>query len=497
VGRLNHSRQISVGFFFDFRNEASGMARPSHEIKSAILSHLRTHAPDICRHWFEDIEPIDLDRGVLKLLVREAVQLKYLQKRCVSQFTEAARAATGHLITVRFVGESEARESVPPSAGEFAPGMNSLSPEDEMVLSPDYCFENFVSGPGNQLAHAASIAVAQKPGQAYNPLFIYSGVGLGKTHLLQAICQQTMRLYPSMRICYVSCEGFLTQFMNAVQNGRMNEFRQCFRKVDMLLIDDIHDLSKRGTTQEEFFHTFNALYQLGKQIVLSSDAAPNEIPDFEERLTSRFNSGLIARIDKPCFETRVAIIKSKAKLRAIDLPEDVASYIASRIDSNIRELEGALLTTQGIAAAKNVAISLQIAKEAIDDQAATRDGHVKPTVQAIIDAVTRYYDVKLSELLSKRRHKSIATPRQIGMWLARKYTHHSFQEIGGFFGGRDHSTVMYAISEINRRQDADSSLRNDLNRLERMLDAASSNEEAPAKLSILQGRSEQSTPAEA
>jgi chromosomal replication initiator protein len=238
----------------------------------------------------------------------------------------------------------------------------------------------------------------------------------------------------------------------------------------MLLIDDIHDLSKRGTTQEEFFHTFNALYQLGKQIVLSSDAAPNEIPDFEERLTSRFNSGLIARIDKPCFETRVAIIKSKAKLRAIDLPDDVASYIASRIDTNIRELEGALLTTRASLPPRMSPSRFRSRRKRLTIRSATRDGHVKPTVQTIIDAVTRYYDVKLSELLSKRRHKSIATPRQIGMWLARKYTHHSFQEIGGFFGGRDHSTVMYAISEINRRQDADPALRNDLNRLERMLE---------------------------
>jgi chromosomal replication initiator protein len=446
------------------------MARPNPDIKQAILSYLREHHPDICRHWFEDIEPIDIDRGVLKLLVGESVQLKYLQRCCTSPFTDAANAVTEHLLTVRFIGEDELHGRTPVADRfGFAPGMNSLSPDDEMLLSPDHCFDNFVRGPGNELAHAAAIAVAQKPGRAYNPLFIHSGVGLGKTHLLQAICQAAMRQFPAMRICYVSCEGFLSQFMNAVKDGLMNEFRHRFRRVDMLLIDDIHDLSKRGSTQEEFFHTFNSLSQAGKQIILSSDAAPNEIPDLEERLKSRFNSGLIARIEKPCFETRVAIVKSKARLRGLGVPDDVASYIASRIDTNIRELEGALKTIQGVAAIKKCSITLQLAKEAVDGQVASRSGNLKPTIQSIIDAVTHYYDVKLSDLLSKRRHKSIATPRQIGMWLARKHTNHSFQEIGGFFGGRDHSTVMYAFNEISRRQDVDPSLRSDVDRIERIL----------------------------
>jgi len=431
------------------------MARPSQEIKSAILSHLRQYAPDICRHWFEDIEPIDIDRGVLKLFVPEAIQLKYLQKRCVSQFTEAAHAATGHLLTVRFVGRDDPPDSAPRrSPEEFSPGMNSLSPDDEMILSPDFCFENFVSGPGNQLAHAASVAVAQKPGNAYNPLFIYSGVGLGKTHLLQAICQQAMRRNPSLRICYVSCEGFLSQFMNAVANGHMNEFRQRFRKLDMLLIDDIHDLSKRGTTQEEFFHTFNALYQLGKQIVLSSDSPPHEIPELEERLVSRFSWGLVTMIEKPCYETRVAIVRKKAEIRGIKVPDDVVCYIAAQIESNTRELEGALTKVCSMANLTDQPLTLELAQRTFGDEQAAAAGP-QMSIQTINDAVTRFYSVKLSDLQSKRRHRSITVPRQLCMYLARQHTTYSLEEIGGYYGGRDHTTVMHAIRTVEDRMGQD------------------------------------------
>ncbi|TVQ54393.1 MAG: chromosomal replication initiator protein DnaA [Phycisphaerales bacterium] len=344
-------------------------------------------------------------------------------------------------------------------------GVTTLNPDEEMVLSPDFTFDQFIVGPNNQLAHAAANAVARKPGRAYNPFFIYGGHGLGKTHLLQAICQQAMQLHNPMRIYYISCDGFMTQFMEAVQEGQMREFRHRFRNVDMLVIDDIHDLSKRGQTQEEFFHTFNALYQAGKQLVLSSDAPPDQIPDLEERLSSRFNSGLVASMLKPSFETRVAILKSKAKLQGLALSDDVASYMAARIDTSIRDLQGRLNSLQHLASISSRTIDLELAKEVLEEFSSARSEQRDPPIHQIMDEISRYYGVKLSDLLSKRRQKSIAGPRQVGMWLARQHTRHSLEEIGSYFGGRDHTTVMHAIRSIESRQAEDPSLRHDVNQL--------------------------------
>jgi chromosomal replication initiator protein len=426
----------------------------------------------MCRHWFDEIEPVELSSGTLKLLVHELVQLRYLQRCCVQPFREAAQAVTGRLLAVRFVGDAElaqeqqaAEEDGADAEGDGGGDRLASMAEDYMLLSPDYCFENFIVGPGNRLAHAAAVAVAGKPGRAYNPLFIHGGVGLGKTHLLQAICQAAMRGNPHLRIYYTSCNGFMTQFMDAVQAGQMSDFRHHFRRTDLLLIDDIHDLSNRDRTQEEFFHTFNSLYQAGKQIVLSSDAPPHQIPDVEERLTSRFNCGLVAEIERPSFETRVAIVNTKATLRGIDLQDDVSSYIAAKIDTNIRELEGALVKLQGLAMVNGAPIDLDLAKQAIGEQTATT-ASPHPTIQNIIDAVTTYYDVKLTDLLSKRRHKSIALPRQVAMWLARRHTRYSLEEIGGYFGGRDHTTVMHAIRAVDTRRDLDTSIDHDVSRLE-------------------------------
>jgi chromosomal replication initiator protein len=342
--------------------------------------------------------------------------------------------------------------------------------DEQVILSPDYCFDSFVVGPGNRLAHAAAMAVAGKLGRAYNPFFVHGGVGLGKTHLLQSICQMVLRQQPTARISYISCNTFMDGFHECVKAGRMNEFRHRFRNVDLLVIDDIHFLSKHEQTQEEFFHTFNALHQAGKQIVLSSDAAPSEIPDLEERLVSRFNSGLVARIERPCFETRVNILKTKARLHDMQMPDDVPAYIAARIDSNIRELEGALAKIRGFALALGRVIDLELAKEAIGaDPLQNVRGSQQPNIQAILDAVSRFYDIKLTDLLGKRRHKSVALPRQVCMWLARRHTRHSLEEIGGYLGGRDHTTVMHAIRTVDTKQRADDRLRADVERLQGLL----------------------------
>ncbi len=429
------------------------------QLKSDLLDRLHIENPTMCRRWFEDIVVMGIVDGTLLIKIQEPVQLKYLQRCCTQQFAEAAQSITGHLLGVRFVGEEDDaqghRSGVVSGDGPGgASVVSNFGVEEDMLISPDYNFENFVVGPGNRLAHAAATAVSNKPGQAYNPLFIYGGVGLGKTHLLQSVCQIAIRKYVSMRIYYVSCNGFMTQFLEAVQGGNMSSFRNKFRAFDILVIDDIHDLSKRDQTQEEFFHTFNTLFQSGKQIVLSSDAPPSEIPYLEERLISRFSCGLVASIDPPGFETRVAIIKKKAAMRNINIPDDVTTYVASRLDSNIRLLEGAITTLQSVAMLDNEDISLELAKRTIGNENKS-SAPTNISIQNILDAVTSFYNIKLSDLLSKRRHKSITVPRQVGMWLSRKHTRFSLEEIGGYFGGRDHTTVMHAVKTVNKKLDDD------------------------------------------
>jgi chromosomal replication initiator protein len=470
--RLGLSFKTRQAFF-----QGRRMTRLAPNIRDALLAYLRQNHPGLCRHWFDQIVPLEISNMTLKLLVRERVQLKYLQRCCVEPFTDAAREVTDRLVTVRFVGEEDAEDngrrgdSMGDGAGAEGPAERRLRESmlpDDMLLSPDYTFENFVVGPSNRLAHAAALAVAAKPGRAYNPLFIHGGVGLGKTHLLQAVCQAVLAAKDRARIYYISCDDFTMQFMDAVQAGQMSGFRQRFRSIEMLVIDDIHDLSKKDRSQEEFFHTFNALHQSGSQLILSSDAPPNEIPDLEERLVSRFNSGLVAPLDRPCYETRAAIVRSKSALRNVDMPEEVSTYVAARIDSNIRELEGAIQRIQALAHSENLQITLALAKKALSDEPAGLDP-AKPTIQQIIDTVTGYYDIKVTDLMSKRRHKSVALPRQVCMWLARQHTRYSLEEIGGYFGGRDHTTVIHAVRTVGSKRKNDPSLDGDVARLERQL----------------------------
>jgi chromosomal replication initiator protein len=437
------------------------------ELRSGMHAYLRRNHPEICRHWFDRISVLGVEGGVLRLLVDEPVRLKYLQRTCVAPFTEAAQSVTGRLLAVRFIGPdgASAEPVVTPDRGSHE---STVLRDEQVVLSPDYSFDSFVVGPGNRLAHAAAMAVASKLGRAYNPFFVHGGVGLGKTHLLQAICQQVLRQQPTARVSYISCNTFMDAFHECVKAGRMGEFRHRFRNVDLLVIDDIHFLSKHEQTQEEFFHTFNALHQSGRQIVLSSDAAPIEIPDLEERLVSRFNSGLVARVDRPCYETRVSILKAKARLHELEMPEEVPAYIAARIDSNIRELEGALAKVRGLALATGRPIDLDLAKQAIGGDPVSQ-GNPQPNIQAILDAVSRYYDVKLTDLLGKRRHKSVALPRQVCMWLARRHTRYSLEEIGGYLGGRDHTTVLHAIRTVDSKQGQDDRLKADVDRLQQAL----------------------------
>ena len=446
---------------------------------SAMLAHLRATHPALCRQWFEEIEPMGIDRGVLRLRAHSAIHRDYLNRQCAEPFRDAAQAVTGRLMHVLFLGPEDELAPAPaaengspaPGAGGAQDGDAAPAPHetivpraavqrapgvytDSLVINPDYAFEHFVVGPGNRLAHAAAVAVAANPGRAYNPFFVHGKVGLGKTHLLQAICLRIRQLRPESVIYYTSCDGFITQFMDAVQAGEMTAFRHKFRDVDVLVIDDIHFLAKRDRTQEEFFHTFNSLYQAHKQIVLSSDAPPEDIPDLEDRLVSRFKWGLVANVDAPGYETRVAILKQKARLRGMDLPEDAACYIASRIDTNIRELEGAIVKLQILASVEKRDIDVDLAKQALGEEAGRVERPMQ--IQVITDVVTEFYGVKITDLQGKRRHRSIALPRQVCMYLARRNTLLSLEQIGGYFGGRDHTTVMHAIKTIEDRANTDS-----------------------------------------
>jgi len=396
-----------------------------------------------------------LTNGVIQVTVPKPAQLGFCQGQCQQPFTSAAQQVTGRLLAVMFHCDNL------PRGGVFNEG------DQPHPLNPDYTFDQFVTGPCNRLPHAASMAVSDQPGQSYNPLFIHGGVGLGKTHLLQAVCQKVLDRQPDARILYLSCDSFINQFINAVESGEMNQFRFRYRQVDVLVIDDIHFLAGRDRTQEEFFHTFNTLYQGHKQIILSADCPPSEIPELEERLVSRFNSGLVARVEKPCYETRVAILQKKARMRALALPEDVVCYIAAKVENNTRELEGAITKIQGLGLLNNNVIDLDLAKAALGDSGTPEQRRI--TVQQICEAVTKYYNVKMSDLQSKKRHKSIAFPRQVCMYLARRHTRYSLEEIGGYFGGRDHTTVLHAVRTVDADTKADAQIAEQVKRIDGQL----------------------------
>jgi chromosomal replication initiator protein len=323
-------------------------------------------------------------------------------------------------------------------------------------LNPKYRFETFVVGPSNQFAHAAAKRVGENPGVAYNPLFIYGGVGLGKTHLMNAIGNAIIDRNPDVAVHYVSAEGFTNEVVSALRHEKMGEFKDKFRNVDVLLIDDIQFIANKTATQEEFFHTFNSLYEKQHQIVISSDRAPLEISDISDRLRSRFSMGLIADIQPPEVETKVAILYKKALNERMTIPEDVAYFIATRVKSNIRELEGCLIKLGAHASLTNMPIDLEMAKRVLKDLISDEEKPI--TVDAIQKVVCEHFGVKLQDMKARKRTKEVATARQVAMYLAKRFTNLSLTEIGNAFGGKDHATVIYACRQIEEKKAKDPAL---------------------------------------
>ena len=366
-------------------------------------------------------------------------------------------------------------ESSPTISGVVSQGNGSASVQEsrrmlaESPLNKDYTFDQFVVGASNQLSHAAALAVGQNPGRAYNPLFIHGNVGLGKTHLLQSISHAIRKRGHLSRVVYLSCEEFTNRFITAIQSRKLPEFREHYRAADALVIDDVQFLMGKEKTQEEFFHMFNDLYNSQKQIVFSSDRSPVDLPTIQERLVSRFKWGLVTDVQQPCFETRLAIVRRKALMRMVDLADDVANFIAERITTNVREVEGAVIKVIGVAAITGRKISLGLAEEALQSVASSRSNQI--SIPDVISMITSEFSVTARDLTGKSRTQKVSLPRQIGMFLSREYTDHSLEEVGRYFGNRDHTTVLYAVTKIKKRSKSDRMFRELLTKLSSRLES--------------------------
>ncbi len=443
------------------------MATVDRSLWQKIIHEVVANGGNIIRPWFTQLQPLSLEHGLLEIETPGRKEQAYCRQHTSRLFTEAAQNATGRLVGVCFLTGAQ-RTDTEDVEEALSIAQTAGSTDEAQGLNSDYTFEGFVTGPCNRLAHAACSAVADSPGKTYNPLFIHGASGLGKTHLLQATCHRVMAGDSNIRVKLLTCETFVNHFIESVEKGQLHEFRYRYRHVDVLVVDDIQFLADHEQSQDEFFHTFNTLYQSQKQIILSSDRGPRDTL-LEERLISRFNWGMVAKIDRPCYETRVAILRKKARRRNIDLPEDVACFIAGTIDSNTRELEGAITKVAVLAQVNAQEINLELAAEALGGQNAPLRREI--TIDDILNIVTTRFSVRLIDLQSKKRTRSIAFPRQVCMYLARNLTRHSLEEIGGYFGGRDHTTVLHANRTIETMRTKDPQFQASLDRLSEEIQA--------------------------
>jgi len=427
-----------------------------------ILTRLETKVNRHCFYtWFKPTSFVGEDAAGVTVRVPSSIFKDWLVKHYSGVITEAAGEVRPSSVAVNFVAEAPFDSVAIPLGPNEAASLESVVPPPISVtpgpagLNPRYTFDTFIVGPSNQFAHAPCRAVAEAPSRSYNPLFIYGGVGLGKTHLMHAIGDYVLKHDRHQKLTYISAERFMNEMINAVRYDRIFDFRERYRTVDVLLVDDVQFIAGKEGTQTEFFHTFNALYDSQKQIVISSDRPPHEITSLEERLRSRFEWGLIADIQSPDLETKVAILKKKADAEAVPLTDDVAIYIAGKIKSNIRELEGSLIRLIAYASLTGQEISLPLAQEVLKHVLDVEERAV--TIEIIQKFVADYYNLKLIELKSRNNSKSIAKPRQVAMYLCKTLTHASLPEIGRSFGGKHHSTVIHSIRKVEglRKRDAD------------------------------------------
>ncbi len=431
---------------------------PATDLWNRVLDSLKhevnTH---IYNTWFGPLEPKSLDKKSLVLEAPHAFIRDWIEENYITTMVKSVQSLSGKKLAIKIVvGGGENEEPRVPEPGPVVDvvdtvithpsGYQNSSPNNRS-LNPKYTFDSFVVGSSNQFAHAAAMAVAENPARSYNPLFIYGGVGLGKTHLMHAIGHHVLKHNPSSKLCYLSSERFMNDLINSLRFDRMVQFREMYRNMDVLLVDDIQFIAGKERTQEEFFHTFNTLFDSHKQIVVSSDKFPKEIPDLEERLRSRFEWGLVADIQPPDLETKIAILEKKAELSGISLPKQASLFMAENTTSNIRELEGYLLRVVAFATIKKAKlISMDLVEEALKNFLDQKKKVI--TVDQIQKEVAGFYNLKISDLKSKRKNKALILPRHGAMYLTRRLTELSLPEIGRHFGGRDHTTVIHALQKV-------------------------------------------------
>jgi len=430
--------------------------------------------------WLRPIELLSFDGAILKLRAPNSYVRLWFESNFLGTLLKEIQEL-GHEVRVEFDADApddrpppELPVQAPPDPPPVLPrpvavvDHEAIAAPEAASLNPRYTFDTFVAGPSNQLAFAASQAAASSYPPKYNPVFICGGVGLGKTHLLHSIGHQQLANRPNARIVYLSSERFMNEYVQAIRTGRMHEFRRNYREgIDVLLIDDVQFLAGKESTQDEFFHTFNALHENHKQIVLTADRKPHEISDIADRLRTRFAWGLLADIEPPELEVRIAILRKKAAVEGVNLPDDVALYIASSIKSNVRELEGALIRLAAYASLSKKRIDLEFAQETLGS-AITRPREII-TVDGVIKAVASYYGLKPSDIKSERRHKSVATPRAVAMYISRHHTKDSYPDLARAFGGKHHTTVISAVQKIIEKVKDDASLRSEIHAIESMI----------------------------
>lgn len=410
--------------------------------------------------WIGSAELLEVTEQSIKIKVPSNLQKDYWKRNLVTKVVEYLYEYLGKEMTPLLVTEDEVAEV---EVSKMPRPQLNTRPQ----LVENYTFDRFVIGKGNQMAHAAALVVSEEPGEVYNPLFFYGGVGLGKTHLMQAIGHQLLELNPEANVKYVTSEKFANDFINSIQNRTSEQFRQEYRNVDLLLVDDIQFFADKEGTQEEFFHTFNTLFDRKKQIVLTSDRLPNEIPKLEERLVSRFEWGLSVDITPPDLETRIAILRKKADANLLDIPNDTLSYIAGQFQSNIRELEGALVRVQAYATMHGREITTSLAADALKSLIRSSDREI--TVEKIQEETAKHFQISVKELKGKSRVQRIVIPRQVAMYLARELTKLSLPKIGAAFGGKDHTTVLHAHDKITKLQQTDGDTKHDIQEIKEAL----------------------------